>query len=135
MGCEGTAWSSQYDDGVVVGRFYEDMPIEAFEEEAYPAFEEIVGRYRDDIVGTADLIENDSPYRTNSKYQTPRSTPSKTSRRQSSGLVTTERCNRQATRANQRCGGFFEEHFGIWASKVLRPKSYFGKYVVFLVST
>jgi hypothetical protein len=54
---EGTAWSLEYDDGVVVGRFHEDMPLEAFEEEAYPAFEEIVGRYRDDIVGTADLIE------------------------------------------------------------------------------
>jgi len=55
----GSAWSLEYDDGVVVGRFGEDMPLSAFEEEAYPAFEAIVDEYEEDIVGTADLVEVD----------------------------------------------------------------------------
>lgn len=56
---EGTHWSLEYEDGVVVGRFGEDMPLEAFGEEAYPAFEEIIEEHEYDIVGTADLVEVD----------------------------------------------------------------------------
>lgn len=54
---EGQSWSLEYDDGVVVGRFEKEMPLEAFETEAYPAFEEIITEYKHDIVGTADLVE------------------------------------------------------------------------------
>jgi hypothetical protein len=53
----GDDWSLEYDDGVVIGRFGEGMPLSAFEEEAYPAFEEILAQHRDDIVATADLVE------------------------------------------------------------------------------
>jgi hypothetical protein len=53
----GESWSLEYQDGVVIGRFHEDMPLDAFETEAYPAFEAIVDEYETDIVGTADLIE------------------------------------------------------------------------------
>lgn len=54
---EGTNWSLEFNDGVVVGRFEEGMPLEAFETEAYPAFEAIVREYETEIVGTADLVE------------------------------------------------------------------------------
>jgi hypothetical protein len=53
----GNSWSLEYDDGVVIGRFEQEMPLDAFEEEAYPAFEEIVSEYEEEIVGTADLVE------------------------------------------------------------------------------
>ena len=53
----GDDWSLEYDDGVVIGRFGEGMPLSAFEEEAYPAFEEILAQHRDDIVATADRVE------------------------------------------------------------------------------
>jgi len=53
----GDQWSLEYDDGVVIGRFEQGMPLEAFETEAYPAFEAIVREYEREIVGTADLVE------------------------------------------------------------------------------
>jgi hypothetical protein len=54
---EGESWSLEFDDGVVVGRFEQGMELDAFEEEAYPAFEAIVQEYEYEIVGTADLVE------------------------------------------------------------------------------
>lgn len=54
---EGKNWSLEYDDGVVIGRFGTDMPLDAFEEEAYPAFEAIIAEHEHDIIGTADLVE------------------------------------------------------------------------------
>jgi hypothetical protein len=59
---EGTNWSLEYDDGVVVGVFDEGMPLDAFETEAYPAFEAIIGEHREDIVGTADLVRLEDPF-------------------------------------------------------------------------
>lgn len=59
---EGENWSLEYDDGVVIGVFDEGMPLEAFGEEAYPAFEAIIEQHRDDIVGTADLVRLDNPF-------------------------------------------------------------------------
>jgi hypothetical protein len=38
------------------------MPLSAFEEEAYPAFEEIIAEHERDIVGTADLVTLDDPF-------------------------------------------------------------------------
>jgi hypothetical protein len=59
---EGTNWSLEYEDGVVIGRFLEGMPLSAFEEECYPAFEEILGEHREDIVATADLVRLEDPF-------------------------------------------------------------------------
>lgn len=59
---EGDNWSLEYDDGVVVGVFEKGMQLEAFGDEAYPAFEEILEEHRDDIVGTADLVRLDKPF-------------------------------------------------------------------------
>jgi hypothetical protein len=56
---DGEHWSLEFVDGVVVGHFGQEMPLEAFETEAYPAFEAIIGEHKDDIVGTADLVEVD----------------------------------------------------------------------------
>ena len=53
----GESWSLEYDDEVVIGRFEHGMPLSAFEEEAFPAFERILDRHRDDIVATADIVE------------------------------------------------------------------------------
>jgi hypothetical protein len=53
----GDNWSLEYDDGVVIGRFERGMRLAAFEEEAYPAFERILARHREDIVATADLVQ------------------------------------------------------------------------------
>jgi len=52
----GDNWTLEYDDGVVVGQFGEEMPLSAFETEAYPAFEEILACHHDDIVATADRV-------------------------------------------------------------------------------
>ncbi|MEZ3117189.1 hypothetical protein RYH80_14835 [Halobaculum sp. MBLA0147] len=52
----GENWSLEYDDGVVIGRFERGMPLSAFEEEAYPAFERILGEHETDIVATADIV-------------------------------------------------------------------------------
>ena len=58
----GNNWSLEYDDGVAVGVFEEGMPLDAFGTEAYPAFEAIIGEHREDIVGTADLVELEDPF-------------------------------------------------------------------------
>ncbi|MFC7057978.1 STAS/SEC14 domain-containing protein [Halovenus salina] len=55
----GDSWSLEYDDGVVIGRFREGMPLSAFETGAYPAFEAICAQHSEDIIGTADLVELD----------------------------------------------------------------------------
>jgi len=55
----GTSWSLEYENGIIVGRFEKGMPLFAFAEEVYPAFEELSHEHRTDIVGTVDLIELD----------------------------------------------------------------------------
>lgn len=35
------------------------MPLDAFDEEAYPAFEEIIEQHENDIVGTADKVDTE----------------------------------------------------------------------------
>lgn len=62
---EGDNWSLEYDRGVVIGEFGEDMELDAFEEEAYPAFEEILDRHKFDIVGTADHVRITDPFSRN----------------------------------------------------------------------
>lgn len=59
---EGNNWSLEYEDGVVIGRFLEGMKLEAFGEQAYPAFQEIIEAHEDDIVATADLVELEDPF-------------------------------------------------------------------------
>lgn len=59
---EGDNWSLEYDDGVVIGIFGEDMRLAAFEEEAYPAFEEILSAHRYDIIATADDVRMTDPF-------------------------------------------------------------------------
>lgn len=59
---EGENWSLEFDDGVVIGIFGEDMQLAAFEEEAYPAFEEILSVHRSNIVGTADDVRMTDPF-------------------------------------------------------------------------
>jgi len=56
---ESEHWSLEFDDGVIVGRFQEDMPLDAFEAEVYPAFEAIVEEHDTDIVGTADRVDTE----------------------------------------------------------------------------
>lgn len=58
---EGNNWSLEYDDGVVIGKFLDGMELEAFGDEAYPAFEEIIDAHEYDIVATADLVELEDP--------------------------------------------------------------------------
>ena len=58
----GENWGLEYKDGVVVGHFDEGLSREAFEEEIYPAFEEILDVYREEIVATADLVEVAEPF-------------------------------------------------------------------------
>jgi hypothetical protein len=59
---EGDNWRLEYRDGVVIGVFGEEMRMEAFEEEAYPAFEEILDSHRNDIVATADDVRISDPF-------------------------------------------------------------------------
>lgn len=59
---EGENWSLEYDEGVVIGFFGKGMPIEAFEEEVYPAFESILKVHKNRIVGTADHVLITDPF-------------------------------------------------------------------------
>ncbi|MEZ3116774.1 hypothetical protein RYH80_12720 [Halobaculum sp. MBLA0147] len=58
---EGDHWSIEYQDGVVVGRFHEEMPMEAFDY-AGAAYGEIVDRYEEDVVASADLVNITDPF-------------------------------------------------------------------------
>ncbi len=59
---EGENWSLTYEEGVVIGEFGEEMKLEAFEEEVYPAFEDLLAVYERDIVATADYVRISDPF-------------------------------------------------------------------------
>ena len=59
---EGTNWSLEFEDGVVIGRFHKDMRMETFEEEVYPAYEEILDSHKENIVASADLVNIADPF-------------------------------------------------------------------------
>lgn len=54
---QGTNWSLEYDDTVLVARFEAGIDYNAFGDEAFPAFQEILRVHGDDIVGSANLVE------------------------------------------------------------------------------
>lgn len=53
---QGDSWSLEYDDTVLVARFEKGIDFDAFGEEAFPAFKEILNTHGDDIVGSANLV-------------------------------------------------------------------------------
>lgn len=53
---QGENWSLEYDDTVLVARFEKGIQFDAFGEEAFPAFKQILARHGDDIVGSANLV-------------------------------------------------------------------------------
>ena len=52
----GDNWSLEYDDGVLVARFEAGIDFEAFGDEAFPAFKQILNVHGGNIVGSANLV-------------------------------------------------------------------------------
>ena len=52
----GDNWSLEYDDGVLVARFEAGIDFEAFGDEAFPAFKQILNIHGRNIVGSANLV-------------------------------------------------------------------------------
>jgi len=53
---QGDNWSLEVDDRVLVARFEEGIDYDAFGDEAFPAFKEILAARGDEIVGSANLV-------------------------------------------------------------------------------
>jgi hypothetical protein len=53
---QGTNWSLEYDDSVLIARFEEGIDYDAFGDEAFPAFQEILNTHGTDIVASANLV-------------------------------------------------------------------------------
>jgi hypothetical protein len=54
---QGSEWSLEYNDAVLVARFEAGIDYDAFGDEAFPAFQEILRVHGDDIVGSANFVE------------------------------------------------------------------------------
>ncbi len=53
---QGENWILEVDDGVLVAQFEKGIDFDAFGDEAFPAFKEILAAHGDDIVGSANLV-------------------------------------------------------------------------------
>lgn len=53
---QGSNWSLEYDDSVLIARFEEGIDYDAFGDEALPAFREILNAHGTEIVASANLV-------------------------------------------------------------------------------
>jgi len=53
---QGSNWSLEYDDSVLIARFEEGIDYDAFGDEALPAFREILNTHGTEIVASANLV-------------------------------------------------------------------------------
>lgn len=56
----GNGWKVEIDDGVMVWYFLPDMELDAFESDAYPVYERLLGRYN--IDGMVTIVNLEDPF-------------------------------------------------------------------------
>ena len=53
---QGTNWRMEYDDSVLIARFENGIEYDAFGDEAFPAFQELLDEHGNDIVASVNVV-------------------------------------------------------------------------------